>query len=526
MPRPAELIYHDLVRREQEQREREEAEQRARAESVISIYHPDNNHPHEAPNGTRNYVFRQRQTKLNLTLGWELEANHVPTRVPAGVEHISDGSVDGDGAEFVVMPAITKSPRYVLGLLKELVHAPRLNTNPSCGFHVHVSTSNLSLARMRQWAIATEHLALEVEDLAFKAVPDSRIGNQYCKRIVPLTNGVTFEAHKYNNSRRYHWFNIVEMFRPNGIRTLEVRLLGNTHRWKYLLAWSLFTMELASRGWELAVNPFEIKPHVDVLGQMLKGIAKEIKPLSKKSEPTPSWVYEGFQKFGIEANVWDRPLARIVETEADTRGVSRPFYNDDQIELPNEEHDEDDYCPCGCGNEGRCNIQLHEDGDCDNNYCEYCHENGNCNGLPGCERCLRNAHRDGGDCQRRICRTCRPQDRPVPRAVMPTVTTNSNITINPGPQLTVETTRQGIEVLIAEAMTRDTVLSTFVGWEDISAPIDGLVMERRANEMMTGTESLQSIEYEIQLRNNIAENYMTLNEMSESLERLNERGIF
>lgn len=386
----------------------------ANAESVLSRYHPANSR--RESEGRRTYTFRQRVQKLDLTLGWELEANHAPTRIPNGVEHIGDGSVNGEGAEMVVLPAVTKSPRYVLGLLKDVVHAPKLNTDESCGFHVHVSASNIaSLARMRQWAMATEHLALQIEDLAFRAVPDSRKGNTYCKRIIPLENGTRFEVSKYNNSRRYHWLNIVEMFRPNGIRTIENRLLGHTHRWKYVLAWTLFTMELGRRGWELSNKPFDITGHVSALSDMLLKIAKEIKPLDKRTEPIPQWVYNGLATFGIESNAWERPLARLSETESDLRGMPKMFYSDNQIEMPNRNEDEEsEECPCGCGNEGRCQSQEHEDGDCESNYCEYCHEDGRCDGVPDCERCIMTAHDNGEDCQRSGCRTCRPAPRAVP----------------------------------------------------------------------------------------------------------------
>jgi hypothetical protein len=384
----------------------------ANGESVLSHRHPANSRDAHARQATRNYTFRQRCQKLDLTLGWELEANHAPSRIPNGVEHIGDGSVNGEGAEMVVLPAVTKSPRYVLGLLKDVVHAPKLNTDESCGFHVHVSASNISsLARMRQWAMATEHLALQIEDLAFRAVPDSRKGNTYCKRIVPLSSGTTFDMHKYNNSRRYHWLNIVEMFRPNGIRTIENRLLGHTHRWKYVLAWSLFTMELGRRGWELSNKPFDIKGHVDALADILLKIAKEIKPLDKRAEPMPQWVYNGLSSFGIESNAWERPLARLSETEADLQGMPKMFYSDNQTEVPNRNEDNEDECPCGCGNEGRCQSQEHEDGDCESNYCEYCHEDGRCDGAPDCQRCIMNAHDNGEDCHRSRCATCRPQPR-------------------------------------------------------------------------------------------------------------------
>lgn len=380
------------------------------APSVISPTHPQNIRQGHEGRCARSYTFRQHKTKLKFTLGWELEATHTPNRIPAGIELINDNSVDGDGSEFVVMPAITKSPQYVLGLLKDLVHTPNLNTNKSCGFHVHVSASNLTLPRLRQWAIATEYLAVQIEDLAFKAVPDSRGDNRYCKRIKPIRNGDAFVSNKYSNARRYNWLNTVEMFRPNGIRTIENRLLGNTHRWKYVLAWSLFTMELARRGWEVSNEPFDIADHVANLSDILRKIEEEVKPLDRKFDPVPQWVYMGLSSFGIHSTVWDRPLATLSETEAEVCGLSIPTYSDNQPELPCQ----DDSCVCGCGEEGRCVEQTHADADCERSYCRVCHNEGNCDNLPNCSYCVSRAHRSGISCQRPACSRCTPH-----RAVMP-----------------------------------------------------------------------------------------------------------
>lgn len=403
--------------------------------SVNDPYHPANDQRQRE--NDRDYVFRQRDVNpLKLTLGWELEANHVPQIVPNGVNHIGDGSVNGDGAEFVVLPAVTKSPRYVLGLLKGLVHSPKLNTDESCGFHVHVSAMGLALPKMRHWALATEHLALQVEDSAFKAVPDSRKDNQYCRRIRPIQNGARFVSSKYSNDRRYHWLNTVEMFRPNGIRTIENRLLGHTHRWKYVLAWALFTMELAQRGWDVANHPFVIGNHVEALENLLQRIITEIKPLDKRSLPAPQWIYEGLAKHGIDQSTWDRPLAKLTETEYRLKGMSLPFYSDNQPEIENESDDEDS-CACGCGEEGRCEDQTHSDGDCDSNYCDRCHENGDCGGSPSCERCIADRHDEGEDCGRERCGSCHPRPRLTPNVEVNqggTVTgriTSSNISVHP-----------------------------------------------------------------------------------------------
>lgn len=474
--------------------------------SVIDRYHPDNIR-NDDPND-RDYVFRQRNvSKLNLTLGWELEANHVANRLPNGVEQTGDGSVNGDEAEYVVLPAITKSPRYVLGLLKELVHAPNLNTDESCGFHVHVSASNIPLSRMRQWALATEHLAMRIEDLAFKAVPDSRKDNQYCKRIQPLFNGARFVSSKHSNSRRYNWLNTVEMFRPNGIRTMENRLLGHTHRWKYVLAWTLFTMELAAHGWEIAHKPFDIDNHVAPLEGLLKDIITEIKPLDRRHEPIPQWIYKGLAKHGIESATWERPLAKLVDREYELKGIAKPFYSDSQVEIPNRDREEDnDYCPCGCETEGRCYSQIHADGDCESNDCEYCHDGGNCDGLPHCRRCVQSAHDNDEDCQRVRCGSCRPVTQPVTPTPLPVTYNGSNVTFNVSRVTTARfepLTATGMRAAVDSIRQMNAVQSdnlamslnpVFYG-RSIPEVIQGDI-ERQANQMLDNHEAALSVDRE------------------------------
>src|SRR5258708_5207825 len=143
--------------------------------SILNPLHPANNIDHDESNG--HYTYAVRIPTPVFSLGWELEANHEAERVPNGVSQIGDGSVDGDGREYVVLPGITRSPQFVLGLLKELVHSPKLNTDKSCGFHIHIGIQNAPLIKLRQWAIATELLAMDIENAAFKAVPDARQDN-------------------------------------------------------------------------------------------------------------------------------------------------------------------------------------------------------------------------------------------------------------------------------------------------------------------------------------------------------------
>lgn len=374
--------------------------------SIIDPRRPELNTLDNMSRGT--YTFRPRFRSVEFSLGWELEANHRAKRVPSGVSLHSDGSVNGDAMEYVVMPTVVKSPRYVLGLLKELVHSPELNTDDSCGFHVHMSPRHTSDKAMKKWALMCQILASEIEEDAFNAVPDSRKNNQYCKSISLMHNGQKFSASKYNNPSRYHWLNIVEMFRPSGIRTVEMRLLGHTHRWKYLLAWSLFTLMLGREAWELMQTPlYESKKigAVDRLKGILTRIKEDVKPLSKRSEPMPDWVYSGLSNMGIDFTKWERPLAKIRDAESEALGRVKVYYSDAQATIEPRESNGSE-CECGCGEEGRCYAQMHSDGDCDSSYCGECHSEGNCNGPRRCDECQSACHSDGEDCTRPSCAPC------------------------------------------------------------------------------------------------------------------------
>ena len=336
------------------------------------------------------YTYSPKIPKVKFSLGWELEANHGAVRSPAGVQIHSDGSVNGDSMEYVVMPTLVKSVTYVLGLLKDLVHAPELNTDKSCGFHVHVAPMGIKVPVMRRWAIIAQSLAKAIEAEAFAAVPDARQSNQYCRKIV-LLNGMRFSASKYSNDSRYNWLNIVEMFRPAGIRTIEVRLLGNTHRWKYLAAWSLFSLELGRQAWRVLHNPLAHDSAVQSLQYLLSRIKDEIKPLEKRGEPVPQWVYDGLKSLGVDYSKWDRPLAELVAKECDALGIRKRFYSDNQATIETQ-NDDQDLCWHDVDRENDvCGDCDHADGNCESRYCGLCrmsaHRNGDLCEYENCLRC-------------------------------------------------------------------------------------------------------------------------------------------
>lgn len=347
----------------------------------LSVLDPRREELRHNDNGRGSYTYSPKIPRVKFSLGWELEANHGAVRHPAGIQVHSDGSVNGDSMEYVVMPTLVKSVTYVLGLLKDLVHAPELNTDKSCGYHVHISPIGVRLPVMRRWAIVAQTLAKAIEVEAFAAVPDARQNNQYCHKI-ELLNQMRFSASKYSNNSRYNWLNIVEMFRPSGIRTIEIRLLGNTHRWKYLSAWSLFSLELGRQAWRVLHNPLAHDTAIESLKFLLGKIQEEIKPLDKRGEPIPAWVYEGLKQSGVDFTKWNRPLAKLVESECDALGIRKRFYSDNQATIETERNDE----LCSHGN------------DRENDSCYDCdHEEGNCSS-DSCDLCRAAAHREGDFC--------------------------------------------------------------------------------------------------------------------------------
>lgn len=454
--------------------------------SVLSPNHPANQGQRK---DSRNSVtYQVRVPAYKFSLGWELEANRCATRVPVGVDQIKDSSVNGDSAEYVVLPSVTKAPTFVLGLLKDLVHAPKLNTDKSCGFHIHVGMQGAKIATLKQWAIATESLALDIEDLAFKAVPTARHANQYCRRIVPLQAGTRFVPFKSNNERRYHWLNTVEIFRPGGIRTIEIRLLGNTHRWKYLLAWTAFSLSLAREGWKLAHKPFDSrKESISQLSDLLKAIASDIRPLEKRYEPVPTWLYSQLKNLGIEFSAFDRPLKTLTKMESRIKGCYVVPYSDDQRDVPNVNEDED-YCACGCGTEGRCDSQMHDDGDCESNSCYNCHENGDCNSRC-CENCRESAHSDGELCSWNDCRRCdqirAEQEGEEEAASVPVIF--SDLEMNRRAGLTCDTHETALSA------ERDHRIRQVLNSPDLSID-DVLQMQRAAESRLTEDENTMSLD--------------------------------
>lgn len=192
-------------------------------------------------------------TLPQITLGWELEARHSAGIHVPGVECGHDGSVGGQGLEYRIKREHVYNVEKSLRCLRTLATDPLLEVDSSCGFHVHLGLARRT-RRLHDWAQWFVQLAREVESSAFKAVPSSRVDNHYCRswRVEPGAIGnLSYHPSKHSNRDRYQWVNPVEVFRPGGIRTVEIRLLGNTKRYTYLLAWISICRLMAQSSWAL-----------------------------------------------------------------------------------------------------------------------------------------------------------------------------------------------------------------------------------------------------------------------------------
>ena len=208
-----------------------------------------------------------------FTLGWELEActkvssSEDERNVPDYVEECEDGSVNGDGMEYRSSESVINDSAKCLQALKSLLGDDELNVDKSCGFHVHLGLPNKS-RKTKQWAAWMVTLGRLVEEAAFAAVPQSRRGNNYCRSFktqLSSIKDIRYNKNKLSNDTRYYWINVVEMFRENGIKTVEIRLLGNTRRWTYCLAWISACHLMGQAAMRLITDPSGLSREVQKL---------------------------------------------------------------------------------------------------------------------------------------------------------------------------------------------------------------------------------------------------------------------
>jgi len=142
--------------------------------------------------------------------------------------------------------------------------------------------SGVNVVQKKVWASWMVQLARAIEADAWQAVPESRRLNNYCRPWSALNGAVqtmTYHPVKYHNSAlRYQWVNVVEMFRPGGIGTVEIRLLGNTRRFTYLLGWISACQIMANSAWKLVADPSASVLEIQTVKSAFQSVARDIRP--------------------------------------------------------------------------------------------------------------------------------------------------------------------------------------------------------------------------------------------------------
>lgn len=210
-----------------------------------------------------------------FTFGWELEATgRAKAALSPDIMVGHDGSVGGDALEYRTRREAVWNPERSLFALRNLVMDPALKVDRSCGFHVHVGLG-MKTRKLHSWAANFVTLARLIEDETMAVVPESRRENSYCRSWKDHHGSViapTYHSNKHSNNTRYCWVNPVEIFRPGGIRTIEIRLMGHSKNYLYLLAWTSFCRRMAASAWALIHDPSRLEQEVlelkDVLRQM------------------------------------------------------------------------------------------------------------------------------------------------------------------------------------------------------------------------------------------------------------------
>lgn len=188
----------------------------------------------------------------------------------------------------VAVDAAGNDVRLDTSALRKAIHALSdcaAAVNSSCGVHVHAGLPNGESTLWNPQRLpntpggpASEWkpqqvrtmlaIGLGLEHKLFSVVPKSRHGNKQCRRISELypddaaaayypVNGLV--PKKYDNPQRYCWLNLIETRRPSdpaekrvgyarstALGTIENRMLGETSRADYILAWSELWLTIAA----------------------------------------------------------------------------------------------------------------------------------------------------------------------------------------------------------------------------------------------------------------------------------------
>ena len=124
-----------------------------------------------------NYVGIEIECFTNLSRS-ELDNKLVEAKLQSNVQLVSDGSLRNGRGEPIEIRVLATENRIedVIRRLYTVLHAHDFNVNTTCGLHVHLDMRNRDERKCFK-------SLFNCQDLLFKAVDSSRVGNEYCRKV-------------------------------------------------------------------------------------------------------------------------------------------------------------------------------------------------------------------------------------------------------------------------------------------------------------------------------------------------------
>ena len=149
----------------------------------------------------------------------------------------SDGSVDGDGLEFVSPILQGDAGLEAVASLCDYAENAGWDCDSSCGFHLHIDTADLTDEQRKRIYYAYKL----TEDLWHKFVSSRRNNNSYCRNIHAEAEEIKawdwnecLDKADHTDDGRYIWCNIIAFHSHS---TIEIRLHHGTIDKDVVTAW-------------------------------------------------------------------------------------------------------------------------------------------------------------------------------------------------------------------------------------------------------------------------------------------------
>ena len=176
--------------------------------------------------------------------------------------HTYDGSISGDGVEFISRPMVGDRLFSEVDHITDWLHDNEFSVNRSCGYHLHIDARDL------YWPELTGIMLLgnACENIIYSMMPSSRSGSNWCKKtpisshdLLSIQSNQDFinswysgsdcrrSREKYNDSR-YHGIN---MHSRVYLGTIEFRHHSGTTNPMKIKNWITICQSLVEKGAEL-----------------------------------------------------------------------------------------------------------------------------------------------------------------------------------------------------------------------------------------------------------------------------------